>query len=277
MKGYLTSKRNGSVGLTYRCGWKFLRVAGLLSVAFMGIGGCVSGYRFYLAGYWIQPNLTTITATVWFTVMGMMLTQFLHPSKRVTRIMGGLACVGIAARIIFNYIHLGIFTFLQSVNIPWFYVVFLFVILVSVCLGAYIQNEFGAGFYRGRTVKGALISLITMIGLIMLIGSLSITSYKGQSELSAFASSSIHSFNILASIFIPLSAAVLFRSRAAYRMTRPLVVKFVLLLLALVPLTLVFETCDILTMIVFLSPYIIALAASAPTLVRRMVKDLEWF
>ncbi len=271
MKGFLTSKRDGTVGLTGKCGWKFLRVAGLLSVAFMGIGGCVSGYRFYLAGYWIQSNPTTITVTIWFTVMGMMLAQLLRPSKRVTRIMGCLALACIIVCIALNYIHFGIHTSLQSVNIPWFHVVFLFVILLSVCLGAYIQNEFGAGLYRGRRVKIALITLVAMIGIMALIRSLKTL------ELSAFARSSICSFNILALIFIPLSAAVLFRSRVAYRLTRPLVVKFVLLLLALVPLALVFETCDILTMIVFLSPYIIALAASAPTLVRRMVEDLEWF
>lgn len=271
MKGYLTSKRTGADGLTDKSGWKFLRVAGLLSVAFMGIGGCVSSHRFYLAGHWILTNLTTVTVTVWFTVMGMMLTQVMKPPKRVTRMMGGLAGACIIARIVLNYVHLGICASLGSLDIPWFYVVFLFVILISVCLGAYIQNEFGAGLYRGRKVKIALITLITMIGIMALIRSLKTL------ELSAFASSSIYSFNILASIFIPLSAAVLFRSRIAYQLTRPLVVKFVLLLLALVPLTLVFETCDILTMIVFLSPYIIALAASAPTLVHRMVEDLEWF
>ena len=271
MKGFLTSKCTRADGLTGKSDWKFLRVAGLLSVAFMGIGVCVSGHRFYLVGYWMQPNLTSITATVWFTVMGMMLAQLLRPSKRVTRIMGGLALACIIVRIALNYIHLGIHSSLQSMNIPWFYVVFLFVILLSVCLGAYIQNEFGAGLYRGRRVKIALITLVTMIGIIALIRCLKTL------ELSAFVSSSILSFNILASIFIPLSAAVLFRSRVAYRLTRPLVVKFVLLLLALVPLAIVFETCDILTMIVFLSPYIIVLAASALTLVHRMMKDLEWF
>lgn len=251
--------------------WKFLRVAGLLSVAFMGIGGCVSGNRLTMADYWVNPDLTAITVMIWFIVMGMMLVQFLRLTKRATRIMGGLACACIIARIVLNYAHLGIYTSLQSLDIPWFYVVFLFVILVSVCLGAYIQNEFGAGLYRGQRVKIALIALMTMIGIMALMRNLKTL------ELSAFVSSSIHSFNILASIFFSLSAAVLFRSRVAYRLTRPLVVKFVLILLELVPLTLVFETFDILTMIVFLSPYIIALVASAPTLARRMVEDLGWF
>lgn len=224
-----------------------------------------------MADYWVNPDLTAITVMIWFIVMGMMLVQFLRLTKRATRIMGGLACACIIARIVLNYAHLGIYTSLQSLDIPWFYVVFLFVILVSVCLGVYIQNEFGAKLFRGRITKVALITLVTTIGVMVLMRSLN------PLELSASVSSSIHSFNILASIFIPLSAALLFRSRVAYRLTRPLAVKFVLILLALVPLTLVFETCDILTMIVFLSPYIIALVASAPTLVRRMVEDLRWF
>lgn len=271
MTGNITSKCSRAAGLTDRCGWKFMRVAGLLSVAFMGLGVCFNGYRFYLADYWLQPNLTCIAVITWFIVMGMMLAQIMKPSKRVTRIMGGLAGTFIIARIALNYVHLGIFTLRQSMDIPWLYAVILFVILISVCLGAYIQNEFGDGLYRGRTVKVALIALVTMIGMIALMRSLKAL------ELSAFVSSSIHSFNILASIFIPLSAAVMFKSRVAYRLTRHLVVKFVLLLMALVPLTFVFGTCDILTMIVFLSPYIIALAASAPTLARRMVEDLKWF
>lgn len=272
MKGYLTSKHTGTVGLTGKSGWKFLRVAELLSVAFMGMGVCFNGYRFYLADYWIQPNLTCIAVITWFIVMGMMLTQILQPSKIVTRILGGLACMGIMARLIFNHIHLGIFTYLQSIEINWFYVVFMFVFLVSVCLGAYIQNELGTRLYQGRTVKVALIALVTMAGMIVLARLLNLTL-----ELGTLARSIIRSFNILALIFIPLSAAVLFRSHAAYRLTRPLVVKFVLTLLALVPLACVFETCDILTWVVFLSPYAIALITSAPTLARRMGEDLEWF
>lgn len=268
MKGYLTSKHTGTAGLTEKCGWKFLRAAGLLSVAFMGIGVCVSGHLLAMANYWINPDLTAIMVMTWFIVMGMMLTQLLQPSKRVTRMMGGLAGACIIVRIVLNYVHLGIYTSLQSLNIPWFYVVFLFVFLISVCLGAYIQNEFGAGLYRGRTVKVALIALVTMIVIMALIRSLKTL------ELSVFVSSSIYSFNILASIFIPLSVAVLFRSRVAYRMTRPLAVRFVLAALALV---LAFETYDTAMWIVSASPFIIALVVFAPTLVRRMVEDLKWF
>lgn len=157
MKGYLTLKHTRSAGLTDKSGWKFLRAAGLLSVAFMGIGVCISGHFLAMDGYWIHPDLTAITVMIWFTVMGMMLTQLLRPSKRVTRILGGLAGVGIIARIVLEYIHLGVLKFLQPIDISWFYVVFLFVILVSVCLGAYIQNEFGARLYQERQVKGALI------------------------------------------------------------------------------------------------------------------------
>ena len=268
MQGFLTSRRTRAAGLTDKYGWKFLRAAGLLSVAFMGIGVCVNGHLLAMAGYWINPDLTAISVMIWFTVMGMMLTQLLRPSKKATRIMGGLAGACIMARIVLNYVHLGINTSLQSLDIPWFYVVFLFVFLISVCLGAYIQNEFGAELYRGRIVKIALIVLMTMIGIMALMRSLKTLG------LNAFVRSSICSFNILASIFIPLSAAVLFRSRAAYLLTRPLVVKFVLVALALV---LAFETYGTSMWIVSASPFIIALVASAPTIVRRMVKDMKWF
>ncbi len=267
MKGFLTSRRVRSAELTDKYGWKFLRTAGLLSVAFMGIGVCASGHLLVMTGYWVQPNLTIIAVTTWFIVMGMMLTQLLRPSKRVTRIMGGLAGIGIIARIVLNYVHFGIYASLQSLDIPWFYVVFLFVFLISVCLGAYIQNEFGAELYRGRIVKIALIVLMTMIGIMALMRSLKTL------ELNAFARSSICSFNILASIFIPLSVAVLFRSRAAYRLTRPLVIKFVLVALAL---ALAFETYGTSMWIVSVSTFVIALVAFASSIVRRIVKDLKW-
>ena len=267
MQGFLTSRHTRAAGLTDKYGWKFLRTAGLLSVAFMGIGVCVSGHLLAMAGYWINPDLTAISVMTWFIVMGMMLAQLLRPSKRVTRIMGGLAGACIIARIVLNYVHLGIYSSLQSLDIPWFYVVILFVFLISVSLGAYIQNEFGAVLYRGRIVKVALIVLMTMIGIMALMRSLKTL------ELSAFVRSSICSFNILASIFIPFSIAVLFRSRAAYRLTRPLVVKFVLVALTL---ALVFETYGTSMWIVSASPFVIALVAFAPTLVRRMVNDMKW-
>ena len=267
MQGFLTSRRTRAAGLTDKYGWKFLRAAGLLSVAFMGIGVCVSGHLLAMAGYWINPDLTAISVMTWFIVMGMMLAQLLRPSKRVTRIMGGLAGACIIARIVLNYVHLGIYSSLQSLDIPWFYVVILFVFLTSVCFGAYIQNEFGAVLYRGRIVKVALIVLMTMIGIMALMRSLKTL------ELSAFACSSICSFNILASIFIPFSIAVLFRSRAAYRITRPLVVKFVLVALAL---ALAYETYGTSMWIVSVSPIVIALVAFAPTLVQRMVNDMKW-
>lgn len=266
MQGFLTSRRTRAAGLTDKFGWKFLRTAGLLSVAFMGIGVCVSGHLLVMTGYWVQPNLTIIAVTTWFIVMGMMLTQLLRPSKRATRIMGGLAGACIITRIVLYYVHLGIYSSLQSLDIPWFYVVFLFVFLISVCLGAYIQNELGTGLYRGRIVKVALIVLMTMIGIMALMRSLKTL------ELSAFAHSSICSFNILASIFIPLSVAVLFRSRAAYRLTRPLEVKFVLVALAL---ALAFETYGTSMWIVSVSTFVIALVAFASTIVRRIVEDMK--
>lgn len=220
MKSHTTSDQSRETGMTDKYGWKFLRRAGLLSVAIMGIGVCVCGGRLGMANYWVHPNLTTIAAIVWFTMTGMMLTQLLRPSKRVTRLIGGLAVAAIFARIALNHIHLGIFPLLQPLDIPWFHVVFLFVLLISVGLGAFIQNEFGAGLYRERTVKVTLIALMAVTGIIVLTGRLNITD-----ERDTFVGSAICSLNQLAAIFIPLAAAVLLRSRAAYRLTRPSAVR----------------------------------------------------
>lgn len=74
-----------------------------------------------------------------------------------------------------------------------------------------------------------------------------------------------------------LSIAVLARSRTAYRLTRPLVVKIVLFALALIPLLYLSEMRYTLTTLVLLTPYIIALLMLAPTLVRWLVKTLKRF
>lgn len=74
-----------------------------------------------------------------------------------------------------------------------------------------------------------------------------------------------------------LSIVVLARSRTAYRLTRPLSVKIVLFVLALIPLLYLSEMRYTLTTSVLLTPYIIALLMLAPTLVRWLVKALKRF
>lgn len=274
----VNSKNSVVTGVTTEYGWRFLRAAGLVMVACVGLGLIIGSLNLYLVDYVISPKLSFVAMMAWVSVLGMMFARFVCLSRKAGLIVGGTTCVGIFIYIVLNYAHLGIRAALGSVGIYWLHVYLGFLCFVCFCFGMYAQTRIGNGLRRKKTAWVALIVLLSVI-VIRLLDSCSYMMFDRagyEQTMSSSLRSSLSLFRDLSALAVAFSMAVLARSRAIYRLTRPLVAKVVFVALALVPLFLLIEAGDTFVALALSTPYVIAFLMLAPTLVRRLIKDLRW-
>ena len=257
-------------------GWRFLRAAGLVTAAGLALGFIIESVISDPTCNILSPRLSLAALMAWLSVPGMMSAKLARLSKKTGLAAGILACIVIFIYNVFHHAHLGIMTALASVGIDWFHVYFAFLLFVCLCFGIFVQTWIGDGFCREK------VALVTLIVILAVIG-LDICSYalfgcaRHEQAPGPLVRSTLCLFRELSTLAVAFSFAVLARSRAVYLLTRPLAVKFVLVALALVPLPFLFNSHDAFTAIVSSTPYLVALLMIAPTLVRRLVKDLRWF
>lgn len=275
----MNGKNMAMAGMTAEYGWRFLRAAGLVTVACVGLGLIIESEILYLIDDIILPKLFFVALMAWLSVMGMMFARFVRLPPKMGLIAGIAACVVIFIYIVLEYAHLGLRAALGSAGIDWFHVYLGFLCFVCFCFGIYERTWIGDGFCRKKTAWVALIVLLSVI-VIRLLDSCSYMMFdraEYEQSMSSLLRSSLNLFRDLSTLAVACSMAVLARSRAIYRLTRPLAVKVVLVSLALVPLFHISEMRYTFTALVLSTPYVIAFLMLAPTLVRRLVKDLRWF
>lgn len=227
----------------------------------------------------LSPGLSVAALMAWLSVLGMMFAKVARLSKKTGLVAGIAACIVGFIYIVFHYAHLGIMTALASVGIYWFHVCVVFLLSVCFCFGMFVQTWIGDGFCRKKVVLVTFIVFLSVIG-IRVLDSCSYAMFNRVQHEQAFSPlvrSTLCLLRDLSTFAVAFSFAVLARSRAVYLLTRPLAVKLALVALALVLLPSLFNSHDVFTAIVPLTPYIVALLMVAPTLVRRLVKDLRWF
>ncbi len=250
--------------MTAEYGWRFLRAAGLVTVACVGLGLIIGAFNPYLIDNIISPKLSFVALMAWLSVLGMMFARLVRLSKKNGLIAGIAFCVGIFIYIVLEYSH---------------HVYLGFICFVCFCFGMYVRTWIGDGLCRKKTARVALIVLLSVIA-IRLLDSCSYMMFDRAGHEQAFSPlllSSMNLFRSLSTLALAFSMAVLARSRGIYRLTRPLAAKGVLLALALIPLLFLVEASDAFVALALSTPYIIAFLMLAPTLVRRLVKDLRWF
>lgn len=203
-----------------------------------------------------------------------MLTQLLRPSKNIASSAVAIACVGVVAYILHNYIHLGIGAFTRSLGIYKFEIIHLFFVIESICFGVFIQSLLGSGLYKGRTSRTALVITIVAAALYILNGFIY---SRGYYRMGKFALQTVDSIQFLADIVLPIAIAVLLRSKTSYKLTRPVIVKLVLVVLSLISLSGVrgdvFSHPILQT--TFIITCLIALVICVPPLVRGIIKGLR--
>lgn len=275
----MNSKNLTEAGVTAEYGWRFLRAAGLVTVACVGLGLIIGSLNLYLVDYVISPKLSFVAMMAWVSVLGMMFARFVCLSRKAGLIVGGTTCVGIFIYIVLNYAHLGIRAALGSVGIYWLHVYLGFLCFVCFCFGMYAQTRIGDGLCRKKTAWVALIVLLSVI-VIRLLDSCSymmLDRAEYEQTMSSSLRSSLSLFRDLSALAVAFSMAVLARSRTVYRLTRPLVVKGVLVALALIPMLFLVETRDAFVALALSAPYVIAFLMLGPTLARLLVKGVRWF
>ncbi|HBH09102.1 MAG TPA: hypothetical protein DDX40_06860 [Rikenellaceae bacterium] len=273
------SKKLTGAGVTAEYGWRFLRAAGLVTVACVGLGLIIGSLNFYLIDNIISPKLSFVAQMAWLSVMGMMFARLVRLPKKMGLIAGIAVCVGIFIYIVLEYAHLGIRAALGSVGIDWFHVCFGFICFVSFCCGMYARTWIGDGLCRRKTARAALVVFLSVI-VIRLLDSCSYMMFDRagyEQTMSSSLRSSLSLFRDLSALAVAFSMAVLARSRAIYRLTRPLVVKGVLVALALIPMLFLVETRDAFVALALSAPYVIAFLMLGPTLARLFVKGVRWF
>lgn len=257
-------------------GWRFLRAAGLVTTAGFALGFIIESLTSDPTGNILSPRLSLAALMAWLSVLGMMSAKLARLSKKTGLAAGILACIVIFIYVVFHYAHLGIMTALASVGIYWFRVYTVFLLFVFLCFGIFVQTWIGDGFCREKVALVTLIVILAVIGLNICSYALFGCAQHGQ-EPAPLVRSTLCLFRELSTLAVAFSFAVLARSRAVYLLTRPLAIKFVLVALALVPLPFLFNSHDAFRAILPSTPYLVALLMIAPTLVRRLVKDLRWF
>lgn len=275
----MNSKKTEGAGVSAEYGWRFLRAAGLVTTAGFALGFIVEFVISYPAGNILSLGLSVAALMAWLSVLGMMFAKLACLSKKAGLVAGILACIVGFIYIVFHYAHLGIMTALASVGIYWFHVYVVFLLFVCFCSGMFVQTWIGDGLCRKKVVLVALIVFLAVIG-VRALDSCSYAMFdrvRHEQAFSPLVRSTFCLLRDLSTFAVAFSFAVLARSRAVYLLTRPLAVKLALVALALVPLPSLFNSHDVFLAIVPSTPYLVALLMIAPTLVRRLVKDLRWF
>lgn len=274
----MNSNNSAEAGVSAEYGWRFLRAAGLVTVACAGLGLIIGTLNFYLIDNLISPKLSFVALMAWLSVMGMMFARLVRQSQKMGLIAGIAAYVGIFIYIVLNYAHLGVKAALGSVGIDSFHAYLGFLCFECFCFGMYARTWIGDGLCRKKVARVALIVLLSVI-VIRLLDRCSYMMFDRaghEQAMSLWRRSSLNLVRGLSTLAMVFSIAVLARSRVIYRLTRPLAVKGVLAALALVPLFLIPEMSGTFVALVLSTPYVIALLMLAQTLVRCLVKGFRW-
>lgn len=274
----LPQRQRRTNSLTKKYSWRFLKAAWLfafaaaVAVAFT----IIESNWLYDYGYLISPifHLTLSFYYTSYVVAGMMLTQLLRPSRNIASSAVAIACVGVVAYIIHNYIHLGIGAIARSFGIYNVDIIHLFFVIESICFGVFIQSRLGSGLYKGRISRAALVITIVATTLYILNGFIYSRGYYRMGKL---ALQTVESIQFLADIVLPIAIAILLRSKTSYKLTRPVIVKLVLVVLILISLSEVRRTWFFhsISRSTFLITYLIALVICVPPLVRSLIKGLR--
>lgn len=89
------SKRMSVAGVSAEYGWRFLRAAGLLSVAFIGL-------EIIIGSDIVPSNMFLVTLEAWLSVLGMVFARFVRLFKKVGRMAGVATCAIIFIYIVLN-------------------------------------------------------------------------------------------------------------------------------------------------------------------------------
>ena len=261
-------------GVSAEYGWRFLRAAGLLSVAFIGLEIIIGSVNYY---HMVQQKMFLVTLMAWLSVLGMVFARFVHLSQKVGRVAGVATCAIIFIYIVLNYAHLGIRAALGSVGINWLHVYLVCIYFLCFCFGMYAQTWLGEGLCRKNVARVALVAFLVGMMVLGYCSYMMLDRMRLERALTPFVCSTLCLLRELSMLAVGLSMSVLAISRTAYRLTRLLSVKIVLFALAFVSLFFLLEVSDDFVALVFVIPYFVAILMLASSLARWMVKALRWF
>ena len=146
----INGKNTSVAGVSAEYGWRFLRAAGLLSVAFIGLEIIIGSVNYY---HMVQQKMFLVTLMAWLSVLGMVFARFVHLSQKVGRVAGVATCAIIFIYIVLNYAHLGIRAALGSVGINWLHVYLVCIYSCVSVLECMRRLGLGRGFV-GRMRRG---------------------------------------------------------------------------------------------------------------------------
>lgn len=273
-------RRQRTNNLTDKYSWQFLKAAWLFAFALavtFTILECNWEYNRRVDDTLtisVPLNFSMVFLYTSYVVAGMMLTRLVRPSSKVVSFAGLVVCAGAVIYILHNYINLGIGTFARSFGIYYSDILLMFFVIVSLCSGVFIQSRLGSGLYKGRTVRIALVIAIAAAAVYILSKISYTRAYLLMGEIGL---QTILSIQFLAYMALIIAAAVLFRSRTAYRLTRPVIVKLVLVILSMIPLPHILENRPYYPIreAVLIIPCLIAFAFCVPALVRSLINGVR--
>lgn len=273
-------RRQRTNNLTDKYSWQFLKAAWLFAFALavtFTILECNWEYNWRVDDTLtisVPLNFSMVFLYTSYVVAGMMLTRLVRPSGKVASFAGLVVCAGAVIYILHNYINLGIGTFARSFGIYYSDILLMFFVIVSLCAGVFIQSRLGNGLYKGRTVRIALAIAIAAAAVFILCKIVYGRVYLGMGK---FALHTVDTILFLAYMTLIIAAAVLFRSRTAYRLTRPVIVKLVLVIISMIPLPHILENRPYYPIreAVLIIPCLIAFAFCVPALVRSLINGVR--
>ena len=266
-------RRRRTNNLTDKYSWQFLKAAWLFAFA-LAVTFTILECNDDKLTISIRINFSMVFLYTSYVVAGMMLTRLVRPSRKVVSFAGLVVCAGAMVYILHNYINLGIGTFARSFGIYYSDISLMFFAIVSLCSGVFIQSRLGNGLYKGRTVRTALVIAIAAAAVLILCNIVYGRVYLGMGK---FALHTVDTILFLAQMALIIAAAVLLRSRIAYKLTRPVIVKLALVVLSMIPLPFVrgdrfyHHIRDAMVII----PCLIAFVFCVPALVRGLINGVR--
>lgn len=271
-------RRRRTNNLTNQYSWQFLKAAWLFAFA-LAVTFTILEYNWEYnrrvddtLTISVRLNFSMVFLYTSYVVAGMMLTRLVRPSRKVVSFAGLVVCAGAVIFILHNYINLGIGTFAGSFGIYYSDIILMFFVIVSLCSGVFIQSRLGNGLYKGRTVRTALVIAIAAAAVYILCKISYTRAYLLMGEIGL---QTILSIQFLAYMALIIAAAVLFRSRIAYRLTRPVIVKLALVVISMISLPFVRGDNHHIRDAIIIIPCLIAFAFCVPALVRGLINGVR--
>lgn len=271
-------RRRRTNNLTNQYSWQFLKAAWLFAFA-LAVMFTILEYNWEYN--WrvddtlkisVRLNFSMVFLYTSYVVAGMMLTRLVRPSRKVASFAGLVVCAGAVIFILHNYINLGIGTFARSFGIYYSDIILMFFAIVPLCSGVFIQSRLGTGLYKGRVVRTALVIAIAAAAVFILCQIVYGRVYTGMGK---FALHTVDTIQFLAQMALITAAAVLFRSRIAYRLTRPAIVKLALVVISMISLPFVRGDNHHIRDAIIIIPCLIAFAFCVPALVRGLINGVR--